>query len=267
MSHMRKKALIIGCGIAGPVVALALQRAGLDAVLYEGRAAARDEEGAFLGLAPNGRDVLATLGIRDQIDAMGVPTTRIAFLTHTGKRLGENPQPVLTIKRGVLTKGLREAAQARGLRVEFDKRLVGVEDAGGTAVGARFADGTQAEGDLLVGADGLRSRTRHTVMPDAPEPAFTGLISVGGYARLEAAPPSGGTMVMTFGLKGFFGYQVLDSGEIYWFENFHRATAPAPGELEGLSTPQWQRLLLELHRPDHNRRRRTRRSWSQSPRA
>jgi len=63
MSHMRKKALIIGCGIAGPVVALALQRAGLDAVLYEGRAAARDEEGAFLGLAPNGRDVLATLGI------------------------------------------------------------------------------------------------------------------------------------------------------------------------------------------------------------
>lgn len=247
----RKQALIIGSGMAGPVVALALQRVGLDAVIYEGRPEARDAEGSFLGLAPNGRDVLATLGIRDAIDAVGVPTTRIAFLNHKGKRLGDNPQPVLTVKRGLLTGALRQAAEARGIRVEYGKRLVNIDGTARDGVVAHFADGSHAEGDLLIGADGIRSRTRRTVMPDAPAPAFTGIISSGGYTRLPNVPPSAGTMFMTFALKGFFGYQVLDSGEIYWFENIHRDSEPAPGELEAIPNERWRQTLLDLHRPDH----------------
>jgi 2-polyprenyl-6-methoxyphenol hydroxylase-like FAD-dependent oxidoreductase len=250
MAHPRQ-ALIIGAGIAGPVVALALQRAGVHAVIYEGRPEARDAEGSFLGLAPNGRDVLATLGVRDEIDAVGVPTAQMTLLNHMGKRLGNVPQPVLTVKRGLLTGALRQAAEARGIRVTYGKRLVDVDDLGPDGVVAHFADGTQARGDLLIGADGIRSRTRRTVMPNAPEPIFTSIVSSGGYCRVPGLTPSDGTMYMTFALKGFFGYQVLDSGEIYWFENFHRATAPAPGELEAVPHEAWRQTLLDLHRPDH----------------
>jgi 2-polyprenyl-6-methoxyphenol hydroxylase-like FAD-dependent oxidoreductase len=61
-------------------------------VIYEGREGGRDEAGSFLGLAPNGRDVLATLGIREQIEVLGIPTPKIAFHNHKGKQLGLNPQ-------------------------------------------------------------------------------------------------------------------------------------------------------------------------------
>ena len=56
---------------------------------------------------------------------------------------------------------------------------------------------------------------------------------------------------MTFGMQGFFGYQVLDSGEVYWFENFHRASEPARGELEAIPDAEWRRRLLDLHQHDH----------------
>jgi 2-polyprenyl-6-methoxyphenol hydroxylase-like FAD-dependent oxidoreductase len=246
-----QRALVIGSGIAGPVVALALQRAGIDAVIYEGHHEARDAEGSFLGLAPNGRDVLATLGIRDEIDAVGIETTEIALLNHSGKRLGVSPQPVLTVKRGLLTGALRQAAEARGIHVEYCKRLVDISDCGRDGVVAHFADGSQARGDFLIGADGIRSRTRRTVMPDAPEPRFTGIVSSGGYTHLPGVPSSAGTMFMTFALHGFFGYQVLDSGEIYWFENFYRRSAPTPGELEAIPNETFRQMLLHLHRTDH----------------
>src|SRR5437868_5296377 len=124
---MSKRGLIIGCGVAGPVLAMFLKRAGIEAVIYEGRPSARDDAGAFLGLAPNARDVLQTLGIREQIEALGMPSPRIAFLNHKGKQLGINPQPVVTLKRGKLSQGLREAAVADGVRIEWNKRLMSLE--------------------------------------------------------------------------------------------------------------------------------------------
>jgi hypothetical protein len=62
-------------------------------------------------------------------------------------------------------------------------------------------------------------------------------------------------MYMTFCLKGFFGYQVLDSGEIYWFENFHQATEPDLRELDALPGDRWQQKLLDLHRQTPGRSR------------
>ena len=64
----RKKALIIGGGIAGPVTAMALQRAGIDPVVYEayGTSAGLDA-GAFLTVAVNGLDALRTLDAHEPV--------------------------------------------------------------------------------------------------------------------------------------------------------------------------------------------------------
>src|SRR6266487_7199873 len=60
---MTKTALVIGGGIAGPVAAMALQRAGIDAVVYEAYSSRADGAGGGLSLAPNGLDALDAIGL------------------------------------------------------------------------------------------------------------------------------------------------------------------------------------------------------------
>jgi 2-polyprenyl-6-methoxyphenol hydroxylase-like FAD-dependent oxidoreductase len=60
MKHIRK-AIVIGGGIAGPVTAMALQKAGIEATVYEAYASTADGVGGMLGLAPNGFDALAAI--------------------------------------------------------------------------------------------------------------------------------------------------------------------------------------------------------------
>ena len=62
-----------------------------------------------------------------------------------------------TIKRARLSHALQDEAIRRGVKVQFGKRLVDATATSDGRVTARFADGTQATGDLLVGADGIHS--------------------------------------------------------------------------------------------------------------
>ena len=116
---------------------------------------------------------------------------------------------------------------------------------------ARFEDGTEADGDLLVGCDGIHSRTRRSIMPDAPEPRYAGIIDSGGFARVPSTPPSEGVMKLTFGTKGFFGYQVTPSGEVYWFENLREPAEPDRARLQAVPHDRWREKLLEVHHGDH----------------
>jgi 2-polyprenyl-6-methoxyphenol hydroxylase-like FAD-dependent oxidoreductase len=146
---------------------------------------------------------------------------------------------------------LREEAVRRGVAVEFGKRLTDVEITPRRPVVARFEDGTEAEGDILIGCDGIHSRTRRSIMPDAPGPDYGGIIDSGGFVRAAGVPPSGGVMRMTFGKQGFFGYQVVASGEVYWFENLQEPDEPDREKLENIPDHEWRRRLLETHRDDH----------------
>src|SRR3712207_2739302 len=94
MNHTptNKKALIIGGGIAGPVIAMALQCAGIDPVVYDAYdTSAGLEAGAFLTVAVNGLDALRTLDAHAPVLDAGFPTRNIEFFSGTGKRLGEVP--------------------------------------------------------------------------------------------------------------------------------------------------------------------------------
>jgi 2-polyprenyl-6-methoxyphenol hydroxylase-like FAD-dependent oxidoreductase len=248
---MSKRGLIIGCGVAGPVLAMFLKRAGIEATIYEGRPTARDDAGAFLGLAPNARDVLQTLGIREDIEALGLPSPRIAFLNHKGKQLGINPQPVVTLKRGKLGQGLREAAQDEGIQVEWNKRLMSLSQTD-DKVTAHFEDGSSADGDFLIGCDGTLSNVRTAILPDSPLPEYTHIIGSGAYTRVPGLESTNGTMYMTFCLSSFFGYQVADDGEVWWFDNYYQKREPAPGEIESTPDDELKARLIELHKPDHH---------------
>jgi len=253
-----RKALIIGGGIAGLVTAMALQRARIDAIVYE----AYDTEagldaGAFLTVAVNGLDALRSLGAHEPVLAAGFPTRSIEFFSGTGKRLGEVPiggtlpdgTVTHTIKRVDLYRVLHDEAIRRGIRIEHNRRLVDAEITPDEGVIARFEDGTEAAGDLLIGADGIHSRTRRIIDPAAPGPRYTGLGNIGGFARDASVDTKPGIYAMIWGKRAFFGYTVSPSGEIWWFANPPSAREPTRAELSA-TTEQWKRRLIGLFADD-----------------
>lgn len=242
------RVLIIGGGIAGPALGIALRRAGIDSVVYESNPTPRDEGGAFLNLAPNGLNVLRALDIASLTDGLGFRNDRLVFHTETGRLLAEASVGGITVMRGALSRALREAAVEAGVRFEFGKALESVVERDGGVV-ARFADGSTAAGRALVGADGIHSRTRSSCFPNAPQPKYTGIINLGGVVQTDL-PSTDTTMHMIFGRRGFFGYAVRPTGETYWFSNFAEADEPARGALEAADGAEYQQRLLTLHRDD-----------------
>ena len=160
-------------------------------------------------------DALTTLGVADAVAEAGFATPRMVLRSGTGKEL-------VTLSRG------RSAGRrARGRRRSDGPTCTGSSatrrsgaasrsptDGGwprssprpATACAPRFSDGSTATADVLVGADGLRSRVRTLIDPTAPPARYTGLLNVGGYARgLDLGRPPG-VMNFCFGRRCFLGY-------------------------------------------------------------
>ena len=220
------RALIIGCGVAGPAVALFLQRAGWDVEVFEAAEEPDAYAGLFLNVATNGLAVLEQLGLRERVVAEGHRSPHMVMWSSTGRQLGTVPngparepeRGSVVVRRGILHRVLREAAQQAGIPITFGARLERIEQSD-AAVRAIFADGRTATGDLLVGADGVGSPTRRHIDPDAPTPAYSGLVGLGGFARVPGLAPTPEAQHMVFGRRSFFGYLVRDDGEVYWFAN------------------------------------------------
>jgi FAD-dependent urate hydroxylase len=252
-----KKALVIGGGVAGPVAAMALQRAGIDSVVYEAYASGADDAGAFLTFASNGLDALRTIDANHLVLAEGFPTPRMEIQSGTGKHLGNAPNGGTlpdgtvsqTLRRADLYRALRDEAVRRGARVEYGKRLVDAEITP-DGVLALFEDGTKAEGDLLIGADGIHSRTRRIIDPSATGARYIPVLNIGGYASDVRVPAHPGTFRMIFGKRAFFGYAVHPSGEVWWFANPPCTEEPTSAELAAISTEQWRKMLTNLFAED-----------------
>ena len=252
-----KKALIVGGGVAGPVTAMALRQSGIDSVVYEAYTGGADDAGSFLTFASNGLDALRTIDAHHLVLSEGFPTPRMTIQSGNGKHLGDVPNGGTlpdgtvsqTLKRADLYRALRDEAVRRGARVEYGKRLVDAETTLG-GVTARFEDGTEAEGDLLIGADGIHSRTRLIIDPSAPGARYVPVLNIGGYARGVTVQAEPGTFRMVFGKRAFFGYAVHPSGEVWWFANPPRADEPTGAELAAIGTEQWREILIDLFADD-----------------
>src|SRR5262245_12580790 len=138
-----RTALIIGGGIAGPVAAMALQKAGIDATVYEAYETTADGIGGGLGIAPNGLAALAVLGADDVVRRIGIPVTAMVIQSWTGKTLarfgGDPAEPIMQfVWRAELHRGLHDEAARRGIRTEYGKRLGSVSETP-DAVTAHFA--------------------------------------------------------------------------------------------------------------------------------
>ncbi|MEV6298493.1 NAD(P)/FAD-dependent oxidoreductase [Actinoplanes sp. NPDC051861] len=244
-----RSAIVAGGGIAGTATAIALRHAGYAPVIYEAKERGADERGVFLTIAANGVHALRSLGMDPaRVLAGGFSTPTIALRGARGQMLAEVPlggPETTTIRRADLYTALRAEAEAHDIPIVYGARLASVT-AGSGAVTAGFEDGRDATADLLVGADGLRSRTRKALDPDAPEPHYLGLLNTGGFTAGPVGPdlaPPRGTMQMSFGRRAFFGWVTAPDDSVWWFANPPRKQPARPGEF---TDETWREYLLDL---------------------
>ncbi|KAI9340203.1 hypothetical protein DFJ73DRAFT_947565, partial [Zopfochytrium polystomum] len=187
--------LVVGGGISGPTVALALRRAGHDVELFDRVLDFLDTPpGLFIGL--NGMRVLKHLGLLDQVVRAGSVCDGTDLRTIAGDavtRVRHSHRADLfsvTILRTTLSRIITNAAVTAGVRVHTNKRLVAISQPpdGSRALGvvARFHDGSEAAGDILVGADGVHSTVRQCLFPSHRPPQPYGMVGYAGTVDLPA---------------------------------------------------------------------------------
>jgi 2-polyprenyl-6-methoxyphenol hydroxylase-like FAD-dependent oxidoreductase len=248
---------IIGGGIAGTVTAMAARRAGLNPTVYEAYDETADGVGAFLSLAPNGIAALRELDLHTLVRDVGFETPRMELSMSGGRKLASfslggsesEGTTAKTVRRAALYTALREEAVRRGVTVEYGKRLADAST-GQDGIRVSFADGSTATGDVLVGADGLRSTLRRIIDPAAPAPRYVPLLNTGGYARGIDVPGEPGVLYMIFGKRCFFCYAKHPDGEIWWFANPPQQTEPDPRDLAAMTSEKWRARLTELFAGD-----------------
>jgi 2-polyprenyl-6-methoxyphenol hydroxylase-like FAD-dependent oxidoreductase len=153
------------------------------------------------------------------------------------------------IKRVPLGMIIADEAEGQGIKITRGKKLRDIEVTSQGVV-ATFQDGTSASGDLLVGSDGVHSRTRQLIDPAYSGAVYTSLINNGGYTSgvKVSSPPE--TIHFIFGKRAFFGYHISQTGYIYWFVNWPQAEEPARGVFDRTTDEERKQQVLELFRDD-----------------
>ena len=250
------RALVVGSGVAGPAVALFLRRIGWDVQVVEATDASQAAAGAFLNIATNGQAVLAELGLREAVMSQAHPCPRMVMWSGLGKRLGEVPngpagdpaRGSAVVARAWLHRVLRDAVSQAGIPLTSGVPIVQVNQTGDGLV-AVAGDGQVFSGDVVVGADGVGSVLRRFIDPEAPSPAYTGMVGLGGFAHPAGLAPTPGVQHFVFGRRSFFGYLVREDRTALWFGNL---THPDPDRdaLRAVHAAAWLERLRQLHSDD-----------------
>src|SRR5215470_4993647 len=165
------RALVVGGSMSGLLAALILRRAGWEVDVYERVESELAGRGAGIVAQPDLIETLRRLGI-DPTD-LGVEITTRKILDASGRLAGEFVCPQVLTAWERVYRVLRDALPAeRYHRGRGVQRFTQSEN----AVVAHFGDGGSAEGDLLVGADGLRSTIRQQCLPDLA-PLYAGYVA------------------------------------------------------------------------------------------
>ena len=212
MTLKNTSVLILGAGIAGLALARALALRGAEVTVLE-QAPEITEVGAGLQISPNGFAVLRGLGLDGPLRATRAPVARRVVLRDRTDRVVtaldlhglDRPDDYLLVHRADLIDVLAKGARAAGAQIRLLQRITRVEP--GARPRVVTAQDAVLSADLVIGADGLHSVLRATLMTPAT-PQFTGHVAWratlpgdGGSSEVEVFMGPGRHMV-TYPLRG-----------------------------------------------------------------
>jgi 2-polyprenyl-6-methoxyphenol hydroxylase-like FAD-dependent oxidoreductase len=246
------RTVIAGAGVAGLTSAIALRRRGIDVLVLERAGAAREiQVGGCIHMWHNGMRGLQRIGVGERLRELAGETAvveRAEFRTARDRlmygwsvrdierRVGS---PTFGVRRPDLHRILLDAVAEDGL-VRFGETCVGFEqDSEGVRV--RLASGREERGDVLIGADGLRSALR-AALPGATEPRYAGYGSWQAIARVDTDVVPVGLFRVIWGRGARFLFYRIGPEDVYWEGTF----AAAAGEEEAVE--ERKQAVLERFR-------------------
>ncbi|GGO15162.1 FAD-dependent monooxygenase [Microbispora bryophytorum] len=238
-------AVVVGAGIGGLTAALALAHKGWEVTVLE-RAASVEPVGAGLAVAPNALRALDVIGAGDDVRKLSAIQGRGGVRLPDGRWLARTTaedaaarygDPIVLLTRAALVGILAGRLPQGALRV--NRRVESVDPATGRVTVAGAAETIEA--DLVVAADGIRSRTRSALFPGHPAPVYTGVTS---WRAIVPLPGVTGASE-TWGRGLVFGVMPLAGGQVYCY-----ATAAVPAGLRAADErDELLRLFGRWHDP------------------
>jgi 2-polyprenyl-6-methoxyphenol hydroxylase-like FAD-dependent oxidoreductase len=207
MTVRAPKVIIIGGGIAGPALALALKKHNIASVVFELRPERSAHDGGYFTLAPNALRVLESVGVYDQICPHGYHYEDIDLLSSRHLAVlgrvsnGSHKDfgfQALRISRRIVRQALLSQLQKQDIEIRYGARCVKIvekdkkvkkEGSYHGNVTVEFANGQVENGDFVIGADGIHSCVRKYIdSVGHSEPQYTGLIGLIGTMDRSRLP-------------------------------------------------------------------------------
>ena len=218
----RDRIAIVGGGIGGLSLAIALQRKGHPVKVYEG-APQIQPVGAGLALAANAVNAFHEIGIRDEVLEAGKILKVLRVKDEAGRILTETDAEKIMAKFGVINNFTIHRADLHAVLIRqlypgtlcLNKKCVDWEHQG-DAVLLKFADDTSALADHVVACDGIHSAIRRKLLPEV-KPRYAGYTCWRGITDVVPANADPDETSETWGRGSRFGIVPLTQNRIYWF--------------------------------------------------
>jgi len=243
---------ILGGGIGGLSTAIALQRKGFQVTLYESALQIK-ALGAGLALAGNAIRAYEEIGIAAEVIAVGSRLLVARGMTQAGKLISETSSEDLKRRFGVINNFTVHRADLHELllgllkpgTIQLGKAAESVKQ-DTQRVSIQFADGTNAEADFLIAADGIHSIVRKKLMPETL-PRYSGYTC--WRAVVDELPPdiNLNEMTETWGSGRRFGVVPIGRNRIYWFATLN--TQPDDPRMRNARVRDLQDFFRDFHFP------------------
>ncbi|MHC5309841.1 FAD-dependent monooxygenase [Myroides sp. LJL116] len=246
------KVAIIGAGIAGLTMALALKKQNIDFVIYES-AKKLKPVGAGIALAANAMQIFNYFGISEKLKQSGVRMLQVELSDFNLNRLSTNDLLSFENKYKALNIAIHRRELHRILVEEIgienillDKRLACVKQENPQAYTLIMLDGSNFTHSIVIGADGLRSKVRDFVYPnskirDAKQVCYRGVVDFNLPNELD------NTSLEAWGSGKRFGFVKINDNQVYWYflinENLKKDSATLSSYLK--ACPDMVRELIQ----------------------